>query len=187
MGIFPLSRNHHPPLKNFKNKMKNFKKGEKSQVPCFLRQQRFTPLLVRSRDGGRDPESQLLGKLPGSLLSFQKPCGTQTHLNMATWIPSSRGGRPACSGSIHCCSLKEDGRPLHKMLATLWAGWFFKWVIISTTTTTTKTGCLLPSSPNFITKENHCFFHYYFLSTMTIYTLQRITHQWKAIQRILHW
>lgn len=44
----------------------------------------------------------------------------------------------------------------------------------------------LPSGPNFITRHNHCFFHYYFLSTMTINMFQKISHQWKAIQRILH-
>lgn len=44
----------------------------------------------------------------------------------------------------------------------------------------------LPSGPNFITRHNHCFFHYYFLSTMTINMFQKISHQWKAIWRILH-
>lgn len=62
------------------------------------------------------------------------------------------------------------------------------WVHLSNTAVIKKrnTGRRLPSSPSFITKGNHCFFHYYFLSSMTINTLQRITHQWKAIQRILH-
>lgn len=41
-----------------------------------------------------------------ALLSFQKPCCIQTHLNMATWIPSSHGERPGYSGSIHGCSLE---------------------------------------------------------------------------------
>lgn len=64
-GISLLSINHHSPLQNLKIKLK-IKKGEKSQAPCLRKQQRFTPLLVRSRDGGRDPESQLLWKLLGS-------------------------------------------------------------------------------------------------------------------------
>lgn len=103
--------------------MKNFKKAEKSQVPCLLRQQRFTPLLVRSRDGGRDPESQLLGKLPGSLLSFQKPVPHSLgRVHFRTWPPGFsplvEGGQVAVVPST-AAPWKEEGRPLHKLFATM--------------------------------------------------------------------
>lgn len=105
-GVSPLLRNHHPPLKIFKNKTTNWKKGRKAPR-------------LRASQGSRDSllsewEAEMVGAIQShsclgssrALLSFQKPFCTQTHLDTATWSPSSRGGRPGCSGSPRCRSLE---------------------------------------------------------------------------------
>lgn len=138
--------------------------------------------MVGSRDGGRDPESQLLWKLPGSPVISEALLHTDTfehgHLDsLLSW-------REARLQWFHPRLLprrKKEGL-YAKCLPRYMGGDFSSGAIIKKK----NTGCLLPSSPSFRTKGNQCFFHYYFLSTMTINTLQRITHQWKAIQRILH-
>lgn len=48
-----------------------------------------------------------------ALLSFQTPRCAQTHLDMATWTPASRGGRPGLGGSAAAAPWKEEGRLPH--------------------------------------------------------------------------
>lgn len=115
-------------------------------------------------------------------LSLQTPRCTQTHLDMATWTPASHGGRPGLSGSTRCRSLEGRRQAAPRSPSHPTSRLHFQ---TGQQLKGEETGRLFPSSPNFITQGDHCFFHYYFLSTMTINTLQRITHQWKAIQRIL--
>lgn len=114
-----------------------------------------------------------------------------THLSGATWIPSSRGGRPGYSRSIHATLWKEEGLCTECVPPSMQPALSNRAIIKKggggqKNKQKKNPGCLLPSSPNFITKRNHCFFHYYFLSTMTINTLWQVPHQGKAIQRISH-
>lgn len=121
-----------------------------------------------------------------ALLSFQKPCFTQTHLNRDTWIPSPYGKRPGYSSSIRCCSMEGRKKASTRSICHPTYRLAFSKGAMIKKKKRKRNECLLQRSHNFITKRHHCFFHYYFLSTMTINTLQRITHQWKAMRRILH-
>lgn len=69
-----------------------------------------------------------------------------THLNTATWTPSSHGGRPGYSGSIPATLCEEGGRPLCRALATPMQDALSHRAAIEMRKNKPKTGCLLPSS-----------------------------------------
>lgn len=89
-------------LKNLKIKwnIKKKKKEENSRAPRLLRQQRFTPLVVRSRDGGRDPESQLLGKPPGAPVISEALLCTHIWAGPPGFPPPVEGGQVTVAPSM---------------------------------------------------------------------------------------
>lgn len=121
-----LSRYRHPPLKKkCKNQIKIFQEEEKSQAPRLLRRQRFTPFVVRSRNGGRDPESQLLWKPRGSAVISEASLHTHTseHGHLDSLLP----WREARLQRFHPCgSLQGRRKAPTRELATLHARCFVK-------------------------------------------------------------
>ena len=103
-----------------KKKCKNqiiFQEEEKSQAPRLLRQQRFTPLLVRSRNGGRYPESQLLWKPRGSAVISE--ASLHTHTSEYSHLDSLLPWREARLQQVHPHGSLQGRRKAHPPRKTL--------------------------------------------------------------------